>query len=93
MGWGSSTRRGGGQKVRARPRKFVFLGFRREESGMCREFAGMSRTPGVFKKFVLKKFVRIFRSLLSRRALTCEGGIPGRFPTGKGKPLYLPKSP
>ena len=34
MGWGSSTRRGGGRKLRARPRNFVFLGFRREESGM-----------------------------------------------------------
>ena len=38
VGWGSSTRRGGGRKLRARPRKFVFLGFRREESGMSREF-------------------------------------------------------
>ena len=38
MGWGSSTRRGAGRKVRALPRKFVFLGFRREESGMSREF-------------------------------------------------------
>ena len=36
MGWGSSTRRGGGRKVRALPRKFVLLGFRREESGMSR---------------------------------------------------------
>ena len=38
MGWGSSTRRGGGRKLRARPRKFFFLGFQREESGMSREF-------------------------------------------------------
>ena len=38
VGWGSSTPRGGGQKVRALPRKFVFLGSRREESGMSREF-------------------------------------------------------
>ena len=38
MGWGSSTRRGGDRKVRALPRKFVFLGFGREESGMSREF-------------------------------------------------------
>ena len=38
MGWGSSTRRGGGQKVRALPRKFVFLGFRGREPGMSREF-------------------------------------------------------
>ena len=27
VGWGSSTRRGGGRKVHALPRKFVFLGF------------------------------------------------------------------
>ena len=38
MGWGSSTRMGGGRKVRALPRKFVFLGFRREELGMSRDF-------------------------------------------------------
>ena len=38
VGWGSSTRRGGDRKVRALPRKFVFLGFRRQESGMSREF-------------------------------------------------------
>ena len=38
VGWGSSTRRGGGRKVRALPREFVFLGFRREESGISREF-------------------------------------------------------
>ena len=38
MGWGSSARRVGGRKVRALLRKFVFLGFRREESGMSREF-------------------------------------------------------
>ena len=29
MGWGSSTRRGGGRKLHARPRNFVFLGFLR----------------------------------------------------------------
>ena len=38
MGWGSSTRTGGGRKVRALPRKFVFLGFGREEPGMSQEF-------------------------------------------------------
>ena len=35
MGWGSSTRRGGGCAL---PRKFVFIGLRREESVMSREF-------------------------------------------------------
>ena len=31
--------------------------------------------------------------LLSRRALTCERGIPGRFPTGKGKTPVTSKIP
>ena len=35
---GSSTRRSGGQKVRALPRKFVYLGFGREEPGTSQEF-------------------------------------------------------
>ena len=60
MGWGSSTRRGGGRKVRALPRKFVFLEFRREESGMSRNFARMSRNPGVFKRLVRKMFAVFF---------------------------------
>ena len=34
VGWGSSTRRGGGRKARALPRKFIFLGFRRREPGL-----------------------------------------------------------
>ena len=34
-------------KVRALPRKFVFLGFRREEPGMSQEFARMFWTLGV----------------------------------------------
>ena len=63
MGWGSSARRGGGRKLRARPRNFVFLGFRREESGMSREFCrDVPDLVAVFKKFVQKNFVRIFRS-------------------------------
>ena len=64
MGWGSSTRRGGGRKVRALPRKFVFLGFRREESGMSREFCRDVQDPwGCSKSLCKKRFVRIFRSL------------------------------
>ena len=42
---------------------FFFFGFRREESGISLELCGMSQTLVVFNKFVLKKFVRIFRSL------------------------------
>ena len=37
-GWGGGTRRGGGRKVRALPRKFVFLGLLRKEPGMSWEF-------------------------------------------------------
>ena len=55
VGWGSSTRRGGGQKLRARPRKFVFLGFRREESGMSREFCRDVPDPWGCSKSLCKK--------------------------------------
>ena len=54
-GLGFSTGGGGGRKLRALPRKFVFLEFPREESGMSRDFVGMSRPLAVFKKFVHKK--------------------------------------
>ena len=50
MGWGSYARRGGGRKVSALPRKFVFLGFGRDGN-----FAGMSRTPGGVQKVCAKK--------------------------------------
>ena len=55
MGWGSSTRRGGGRKLRARPRNFVFLGFRREESGMSREFCRDVPDPWRCSKSLCKK--------------------------------------
>ena len=54
-GPGSSTRRGGGQKLRALPRKFVFLGFRREESGMSREFCRDVPDPWRCSKSLCKK--------------------------------------
>ena len=58
VGRGSSTRRGGGRKVRALPRKFVFLGFRRDESGMSREFCRDVPDPwGCSKSLCKKKFV------------------------------------
>ena len=38
-------RRGGGRKVRALPRKLVFLAFRRKAPGMSRNFARMCLTP------------------------------------------------
>ena len=63
MGWGSSTRRGGGRKVRALPRKLSSLGFEERNLGCPWNFAGMSWTSGVFKKFVHKKIVHTLRSL------------------------------
>ena len=55
MGWGSSTRRGGGRKVRVLPRKFVFLGFRRKESGMSWEFFRDVPDPWGVQKVIAKK--------------------------------------
>ena len=73
MGLGSSTRRGGGRKVRALPRKFVFLGFRREESGMSREFAGMSRTLGGVQKVCASKVpCAFFRFLEKKQGILSE---------------------
>ena len=49
-----------------RPRKFVFLGFQREESEMSREFGRDVPDPWAVQKFVQKKFVRILRSILAQ---------------------------
>ena len=63
MGWGSSTRRGGGQKLRAPPRSLSSLVSKRGIWDVLAILPGSPGPLGVFKKFVLKKFVRIFRSL------------------------------
>ena len=55
MGWGSSTRRGGGRKVRALPRNFATLGFEERNLGCPGNFAGMSRIPGGVQKMCAKK--------------------------------------
>ena len=62
-GWESSTRRGGGQKIRALPRKFVFLGFRREASGMSQEFCRDVPDPWGCSKSLCQKVRAHFRSL------------------------------
>ena len=54
-GVGSSTRRGGGRKVRALPRKFVFLGFRGEKLGMSRDFCRDIPDPWRCSKSLCKK--------------------------------------
>ena len=79
MGWGSSTRRGGGRKVRALPRKFVFLGFRREEFGMSRNFAGMSRIRGGVQKVCVVIAPTCYRAPEPRnKPEKCHLGCPGR---------------
>ena len=66
VGWGSSTRRSGGLKVRVLPRKFVFLGFRRGIWDVPGILPGCLGPVGVLKTFVQKRFVRIFRDHLSK---------------------------
>ena len=63
-GWGGGLPHegGGGRKVRALPRKFVFLGFRREEPEMSR--GNLPGCPGPLE--VQKKFVLIFRPLITQ---------------------------
>ena len=64
MGWGSSMRKGGGRRVRALPRKFVFLGFGRGEPGISQKFCRDVPDPcRCSKSLCQKKFVRIFHSL------------------------------
>ena len=60
MGWGSSTRRGGGQKFVPSLESLSSLGFEERNPGCPGNFAGMSRTSGFVQKFVPKKFVHTF---------------------------------
>ena len=60
MGWGSSMQTGRGQKVRALPRKFVFLGFEGGNLVCPGNFAGMSRTPAGVQKLCTKKVCAYF---------------------------------
>ena len=55
MGWGSSTRRGGDRKSSPSLESLSSLGFEERKSGMSRNFAGMSRTPGGVQKHFAKK--------------------------------------
>ena len=66
MEGGSSTGGGGGRKLRALPRNFVFLPWvsKRGVWEVPGILPGCPGPLGVFKKIVQKKFVRIFRSLL-----------------------------
>ena len=64
VGVGVFHAKGGGRKVCALPRKFVFPGFQREESGMSREICRMSRTPGGVQNVCAKKVRAHFSFLL-----------------------------
>ena len=65
--WGSSTRRAGGRKVLALPRKFVFLGFRREEPGLSREFCRDVLDPWGCSKSLCQKSLCAFFGPLNLR--------------------------
>ena len=55
MGWGSSTRRGGGRKVRALPRSVSSLGLEGRSLACPGNFARMSQTPGGVQKVCANK--------------------------------------
>ena len=74
---GSSTRRGSGRKVRALPRKFVFLGFRREESAMSGEFCRDVPDPeGCSKSLRKKSSCAFFVPYLGRSGPEASGQSP-----------------
>ena len=80
MGWGSSTQRSGGRKVRALPRKLVFLGLRREEilPGRPGNFAaGMSLTTGGVQKVCAKQSSCAFFAPKTRTFPEKSGKHPG----------------
>ena len=82
--WGreSSTRRGGGQKVRALPRKFVFLGF--SKRGFWDVPGILPGCPGllkVFKEFVQKKVSQATQPPLTpRQGSEYRGRVPDAKP-------------
>ena len=78
VGWGSFTRRGGGRKVRALPRKFVFPGFRREDSTFS--------PPSTFRRFEPPLYLRGFQKRLCKKsALVDVLDIFYFFPLGGGE--------
>ena len=78
MGWGSSTRRGGGRKVRALLRKFVFLGFRGREPGMSWEFRRDVPDPWGCSKGLCKKSSCSFFSQGALKGTNLRGQIEPR---------------
>ena len=68
------------------------LGFEERNLGCPGNFAGMSLTLGVFKKFAPKKFARIFRSLKMPDKCGLEVG-PLSFLRGWGGRAGIPVSP
>ena len=95
MGWGSSTRRGGGRKVRALPRKFVFLGFRSDESGMSQEFCRDVPDPWGGSKSLRKKVCAHF-SFPKSFCFCCVTWLgktkPKNIKTFGGTPPFLDRS-
>ena len=82
MGWGSSTARGGGRKVRALPLNLPSLGLEARHLGCPGNVAGMSRTPGGVQKVRAKKV----------RAHFSFPKSPGGNPPQRGSPRGPPKT-
>ena len=78
MGWGSSTRRGGGRKLRALTRKFNSLPWV-SKGGILDGLEVLPGCPGplgVFKSLCKIKFVRIFRALKAQTQTLGSGYLP-----------------
>ena len=75
VGWGSSTRRGGGRKVRASLESLSSLGFEGRNLECPGNFAGMSRIPGGVQKVCAKKisFCAFFALCVS--LCLCESAV------------------
>ena len=75
---GSSTRSGGGRRVRSLLRKFVFFGFRGREPGTSREFCQDVPDPGGVQKVCATKVVLVF--VPYKKGGVVKGGVWKRKP-------------
>ena len=98
-GWGGGLppEGGGGRKVRALPRKFLFLAFRREESGMSREFCRHVPTPGGVQKVCAKRVCAHFSfpnyTHTSVTEKNCHRVLEGAPPRGRQLYFTFPGAP
>ena len=102
MGWGSSTRRGGGRKVRALPRKFVSLSFEGGNLGHPGILPGCPGPLGLLEKFVQKKSLCSFSApnqtkageeiFFTDRGWFASGGFRDGDGEGEGTVKWMPRT-